>query len=370
MNRLIIFSFFILFFLLNSCFPFKAIFLAAPDKKDINRFPHAEIEASNDCFEFYQVDSSNIQTIKINDWTSDLPVFSNLDEVFENHAVRSMLVIQNDTIKYEYYRNDMYENTLHSSYSVAKSFTSTLIGIAIDESKIESENDLVVKYIPELSQHKASEYLTIKHLLNHTSGIKNSLALDAKIYYGKNILKALKSIQFESLPGGKQSYLNINTQLLGIILERATGKNVASYLEEKVWKPLGMCEDAKWSIDKRNEIEKTYCCLGATSLDYAKFGLLLLNNGKVKEKQIVSEAWLSKSLARDTTDGSSFNYNFSWHIGLKAYNDFMAIGLYKQHIYVNRNKNLIIVLFNDKEKKLKAERINWWNVLRQIADQL
>ena len=87
-------------------------------------------------------------------------------------------------------------------------------------------------------------------------------------------------------------------------------------------------------------------------------------------KQIVSENWLNDCIKRDTTEGSSWNYNHSWHIGLKEYGDYMAIGLYKQHIYVNPKKNLIIVALNDRENKLIAERLNWWYIFRQIADQM
>ena len=86
--------------------------------------------------------------------------------------------------------------------------------------------------------------------------------------------------------------------------------------------------------------------------------------------RIFSEEWYHKSIRRDTSEGSSFNYNYCWHIGLKEYGDFMAIGLYKQHIYINPQKNISMVLLNNKENKLLAERVNWWYVFRQIVDRL
>jgi len=110
--------------------------------------------------------------------------------------------------------------------------------------------------------------------------------------------------------------------------------------------------------------------MGATALDYAKFGRLFLHGGVWNDKRIFSEQWYERSIRRDTTEGSSFNYNYCWHMGLKEYGDFMAIGLYKQHIYVNPTKELIIVLLNDREKPLKAERVNWWYIFRQISDLL
>ncbi len=84
-------------------------------------------------------------------------------------------------------------------------------------------------------------------------------------------------------------------------------------------------------------------------------------------KQFFSEDWYNKSIRRDSTEGSSLNFNYSWHIGLQKYQDFMAIGLYKQHIYIYPEKEVIIVLLNNREDKLIAERVNWWNIFRQIV---
>lgn len=334
------------------------------------RFESNLIEAGNDCFQFYKSENLSNQLLKISDWSKDIPFFIPLDSVAQTHNTRSMLIIQNDTIKYEYYKENLDENDLHSSYSIAKSFTSTLIGIAIDDGFILNEQELVNKYIPELTNLPNADKLTIEHLLNHTSGIEYNFAVDATIYYGDNIMQSLKRIKFETIPGTKQHYLNINVQLLGLILKRAVGISPSKYLEQKIWKPLGMCSNAIWSVDKKNQLEKTYCCLGATALDYAKFGRLYLNKGMWNGEKIFSSDWYNRSIRRDTLNGSSYNYNYCWHIGLKEYGDFMANGLYKQHIYMNPNKNLIIVLLNDKEKALKAERVNWWFVFRQISDQL
>ena len=356
--------------LLNSCLPVRSIFLGRPDEKDITRAKRAVIHSSPECFEFKTAPPALSKGLKINDWTSDLPFFMPLDTFAPTHKIRSMLVIQNDSVKYAYYGKNFNEHDLHSSYSIAKSFTSALIGIAIDEGYIKSEKEAVIKYIPELSKVPYADQLTIEHLLNHTSGIKYSLTMDATIYYGSNSLNALRKIKFTSIPGTRQHYLNINVELLGLLLQRATGIAPAKYLEDKIWRPIQMCDDAVWSTDIKNNLEKTFCCLGATALDYAKFGRLYLNQGVWNGKRIISERSYNQSISRDTTGGSSYNYNYCWHIGLKEYGDYMAIGLYKQHIYINPKKNLLIVLFNDREKPLKAERVNWWFVFRQIADQL
>lgn len=344
--------------------------MAKPDSKDLKRFKNVTIEKGENCFEFSQSINDTNSSLKIEDWTRDIPFFLPIDTFVQTHKIRSLIVIQNDTIKYDYYGEKVNENDLHPSYSIAKSFTSALIGIAIEEGYIKSEKDLALNYLNELKEVPNADKLTIEHLLNHTSGIKYSLTTDANLYYGRNSLKSLKNIKFENLPGTKQHYLNINLELLGMILKKATGSSPSKYLEEKIWKPIEMCSNGVWSVDEKNDIEKTFCCIGATALDYAKFGRLYLNKGDWNGERIISQNWYNKSIRRDTTEGSSFNYNYCWYIGLKEYGDFMAIGLYKQHIYVNPKKNLIIVLFNENEKPLKAERVNWWYVFRQIADQL
>lgn len=349
------------------CMPVKAFFLTHPDHKDGNRFPKAKLTKSDKPFQFNRAENTNGQNIKVTDWTTDLPVFSTIADVAKEHNTSALLIIRNDTILTEYFNEDGAEGK-HASYSIAKSVTSALIGIAIQEGHIKNVDELVRTYLPQLNFHPYFDKLTIRHLLNHTSGIKYSLALDGFIYYGM-VDKGIKRIEFDTLPGTQQRYLNVNSQLLGMVLESATKTPATQYLQTKLWQPLGMQSDAFWSTDKTGQA-KTYCCLNATAYDYAKFGRLYLNNGNWQGQQIINSDWIDQSIARDTTQGSSYAYNYSWHIGLEGYNDFMAIGLYKQHIYINPDKQLIIVLLNHREKKLKAERVNWWYVFRQIADQL
>lgn len=356
--------------LLSACFPIKSIFLAAPDAKDSRRFAYNRVEADSiECFEYKGPFETN-NVLKVNDWTSDIPYFVDLDALFESHATRGFILIQNDTILYEYYGSGFNEKSTHPSYSMAKSFVATLCGIAIDEGKLKSVQDLVVDYIPEIREYPKAATLTIKHLLNHSSGIAADLLLDALLYYGDNITPYLKRLHFDHNPGQRQHYLNVNTQLLSLVIERATSVKISEFLEQKIWQKIGSCQPAFWSTDRHNKTDKAFCCLSATLRDYAKLGRLYLGQGQWGHQQVFSKHWYYQSICRDTTEGSSYNYNYSWHLGLKEYGDFMAIGLYKQHIYINPSKNCVMVLLNNKEDKLQAERVNWWYVFRQISDQL
>lgn len=308
-------------------------------------------------------------SLKVTDWSTGSPYFVTLDALNESRPVRSMLIIRNDTLLYDFYGQKTTAEDMNPSYSVAKSFTSALIGIAISEGKIKSVNDKVVTYIPELQGVPMAEKLEVEHLLNMTSGIKLKLKTDAEIYYGNDVAKALKTIEFEHEPGTYQEYINLDVQMLGIILHRATGMRPSEYLSEKIWKPINMCSDAVWTTDKKGE-DKTFCCMGATALDYAKFGRLFLNNGNWNGTQIVPQEWVGRSVSRDTTNGSGFGYSYNWHIGEAAYGDYMADGMYKQHIYVHPEKHIVIVLMCNRDNALKAERVRWRHVFRQIVDQL
>lgn len=351
------------------CVPVRSVFLAGPDYKDSKRLKSTELHASDKPFIFKKAEQDLGDLLKVDDWTTDVPVFNTINEVAKEHDVLSFLIIRHDTVLMEYYDVKYNATDLHPSYSVAKSFTSALVGIAMQEGYINSIDDKVKQYLPELDFHPYFDQLTIRHLLDHTSGFKFSLTVDAHIYYGKNVWNGINQLKFDTIPGTQQRYLNANTQLLGLLLHRVTDRSIDQYLQEKIWTPLGMQTDAFWSTDSKGNV-RNYCCLNATALDFAKFGRLYLHKGNWQGKQIVNETWVDETLSVDTTQGSSFGYNHSWYVGLQKYNDFMAIGYYKQHIYVNPEKELIIVLLGTKENKLSASRVNWWFIFRQLADQL
>lgn len=351
------------------CALVRGVFLGFPDHKDIHRFSSNAITASKDCFEFHQDVKGVMSGFRVTDWSTGSPYFVKLDELNRSRPVRSMLVIRNDTLLYRFNGQNTTLEELHPSYSVAKSFTSALVGIAISEGYISSVNQKVIDFVPELKHIPMSEKLEIEHLLNMTSGFRLKLKSVTELYYGNDVLKPLKWVEFAHEPGTYQEYVNLNVQLLGLILHRATGAKPSEYLSEKLWKPMQACTDALWTSDKNGE-DKTFCCMGATAVDYAKFGRLFLNNGNWDGKQIVPAEWVERSISRDTTNGSSFGYNYLWHIGEKAYGDYMADGMYKQHIYVHPEKRIIIVLFCERDNALKAERVRWRYVFRQIVDQL
>ena len=138
-------------------------------------------------------------------------------------------------------------------------------------------------------------------------------------------------------PGKYYDYVSVSSQLLCLIVERATHKNIDEFLQEKIWIPLGMEYDASWSVDsRRHQTVKAFCCLNAHSEDYAKFGRLYLEKGKWNGRQIISEYWINKSLSYAKDSTQNFYYQYQWRVGNKG--DFFAKGAMGQFIYVNPNK--------------------------------
>jgi CubicO group peptidase (beta-lactamase class C family) len=259
------------------------------------------------------------------------------------------MVVRNDSVLYENYLNGYEEESIMTSFSMAKSVTSLLIGCAIDEGLIKSTDEYVGAYIPDFNEEGLKE-IKIIHLLQMTSGIDfnesyyNPLGQAALYYYGRNLRKYVARMKSQGKPGGSFNYASGDTQVLGLVLEKALkGKKVTEYLQEKIWTPLGMEFDASWSIDKKKDgMEKTFCCLNARMRDYAKIGRLMLNKGEWDGRQIVSKTWIEQSTKVDTSDGSSWYYQHQWWLPSKE-GDFMAQGILGQFMYVNPAKNLIIL---------------------------
>jgi CubicO group peptidase (beta-lactamase class C family) len=251
-----------------------------------------------------------------------------------------------------------------------------LIGIAIDEKLIKSENDPLTDYLPEFKSNKGFDKITISHLLNHTSGIKftddefDLQSDNARFYWGNNLRNELRLLKTESPPGKYFHYSSANPELLGLILERIYRQNLSIILQEKLWKQLGMESPAYWALDRNDSlgIEKTFCCLYARAIDFAKFGRLYLNKGKWNDKQIVSQSWVNESVHQDLSGNNRLYYNDNLGITPLKYNSFYAVGLYGQYVFCDPEKNVIIVRFGN--SNINYNSSYWLMTMLQIIDQL
>jgi len=328
-----------------------------------------------------------------------------LEALLQHTGTVALLVIRHDTLLYEQYREGYAAASAVPSFSIAKSFVSALVGIAIEEKFIGSVDDPITKYLPELDAHQFGP-VTLRHLLNMRSGIAfnegyyNPFGDVAKYYYGRNLPKYIKQLKTKGPPDQQFEYRSVCPQLLGMAVARATGRPLAQYLQEKIWQPLGMEYDASWSLDRRqNGTEKSFCCLNARARDFAKFGRLYLRHGEWQGRQVVPRAWVETSVYSPAEQAkNNFIYSYQWwhNRRFEAYTDtashgqfrvvsggspggnaqspprrvvrpagdFFAEGILGQFIYVNPAKDLIVVRLGRKAN------FNWATLGLSMAQKM
>ncbi|MBX2970560.1 MAG: serine hydrolase [Cyclobacteriaceae bacterium] len=346
--------------LFSSCLPGRFIWYNFSDITDHKIFPSRPLPKSETPFRFIDAQRS--------DGIGDINLFKVDSIVRANNSV-AFLIIRNDSILYEQYYQKYTDESVIASFSAAKSYTSALIGAAIADGFIKNVNEPITKYIPELKSKTGFDKITIEHVLQMTSGIKanesyyNPFGQAASLYYGRSLRNYVKRLEVEYEPGTRFAYRSINTQLLGLIVERATGKTNTDYLNEKIWRHLGTEHDASWSIDRKKDgLEKTFCCINATARDFAKFGRLFLNEGEWNGQQLLPADWVRQSTMPTEENGASKWYKYQWWL---TKNGYEAKGLHGQFIYVCPAKNVIIVRLGK-----RSEKLPWESLFDQLAERL
>ena len=358
-------------FIMSSCHFVRYFYWNYANINDGKKFPAFTIENQETVFNFKQ--SPKNFNFKI-----PQKYFSNnenceFNSFLETHETVAFLVIRDDTILFEKYFSGFDKNSLLISFSIAKSFVSALIGIAIDEGLIKNVHQPITDFLPKLKENdERFSKITIEHLLNMRSGIKFSeeynspFALMAKFYYGTNLKKYVYNLKIEKDPDIEYIYQSANTQILAMIIEKASGKQFYQYFEEKLWKPLQTKSIAKWNYDsKKHENIKSFCCLNATAVDFAKFGRLYLKNGKLNNNTIISESWINSSttIMNDSRDSQNYPYTYHWRV--KEDGAYFAKGILGQYIYVYPEKNLIFLRFGE-----SYGDIDWAEFFEDISGQL
>lgn len=321
---------------------YKALIYQQPNIDDLEIFPYTTIENKGEKKPWNS--SSTKNSVKLSD---------TLRNVLEKYESVAFLVIKNDSIQHEEYWDGYNENSSSNSFSVAKSIISILVGIAIDEGKISSENDAVGKYLPEfnvgdLQKIKIVDVLRMASGLNFKESYSTPFNQTTDAYYGKDLHKLIYSLKLETEPGTEFYYRSGDTQLLEFVLKAATGKSVSEYASEKLWSKIGAENPAHWSLDKEGGDEKAYCCFYSNARDFARIGKLYLQNGMWDSTQVVSNSWVQKSITPHglPENGVKTNqYGYQWWI----YEDvFYCRGILGQYIIVDPTNNMIIVRLGHK----------------------
>lgn len=280
-----------------------------------------------------------------------LDVGIDIDAYMEDQRTAALVIVHNGKIRLEKYGLDFGPDKRWTSFSVAKSVTSTLVGAAIKDGYIKNINDKVSGYIPDL---KGSAYddVTIRQLMTMTSGVKwnedyadpnSDVALfnehkaepgvDATVSY-------MRKLKAEASPGTKWVYKTGETNLIGVLVSSATKKKLSDYLSEKIWRPFGMEQDASWLLGSTGH-EISGCCIQALTRDFARFGLFILNKGIVDGKSIFPDGWIEEATTKQAdTDSPEYGYGYQWW----TLNDraFSAKGIFGQGIFIDPKRNLII----------------------------
>ena len=286
-----------------------------------------------------------------------------LDEYFEMSRATGLIVIKDDEVVYERYALGADENSHFTSMSVAKSIVSTLVGFAIDDGLIESVDDPIDKYTPDL-KGTGYEGVPIKAILQMSSGIRFTedyvsttsdsykIWVETVAYRTKRLDDYVAEMERSQSPYLDFNYKGVDTAALGWLVSSVTGKNLSDYASEKIWGPLGMEADANWGLDGRGDdaTEIAFCCVNATLRDYARFGLFMLHRGAWNGEQLLSEDWVDSATVPDGDQvdfgklypGYPLGYGFQWWAFDKYDGAYSAIGVNGQFIYVIPGKNMVI----------------------------
>ncbi|MCR5856170.1 serine hydrolase [Mesorhizobium sp. J428] len=283
-----------------------------------------------------------------------------LADFLEETDTVALMVIEDGRKRYENYWLTGGPAVNWMSMSVAKSFTSAALGIAWGEGLFGSVDEIVSDHLPQL-RGSAYDGVSIKDVLQMSSGARwNEDYSDPESDMNRFISVYAHGGSFDSIPPGMirhtppgtyNLYNSMDTHVLGMLLKKVTGRPIRDYVEEKLWHPLGMEDDAHWLVDSEG-MEMAFGGLMATARDFAKLGELFRLNGRCDGKQIVPEAWVKASVTPDGPhlipgdhglSDTAFGYGYQWWLMDGENGEFSAIGVYNQFVYVHPDRDLVIV---------------------------
>jgi CubicO group peptidase (beta-lactamase class C family) len=270
----------------------------------------------------------------------------------DRYHIAGVMVLQDGKVRLQRYAKGFGPEQRWTSFSVAKSVTSTLLGIALQQGYIHGMDDTLGSYIPEL-RHTAYADVTVQQLLTMTSGVRwNEDYADAKsdvaqMYLGAcvdgraHVLSYLAKLPRQWPAGTHWNYNTAETDLLGILVQRATHRSLAAYLSQTIWQPYGMAADAYWIKDECDGSDTGGSGLSATLADYARLGQFMLEGGRIDGKPMLAEAWLQGAVRRQTgVDEPDRGYGYLWWTD--ADGSYAAIGIFGQLVYVDPARKLVI----------------------------
>ena len=285
---------------------------------------------------------------------------ADVDRYLSRNPTTGLIVARDDTILVERYQYGRTDRQRFTSWSMAKTVTSMLVGIAIAEGRIRSVDDPASAYVRDLA---GTEYgrTSLRHLLEMSSGVRfvevysgqddvTRLSINTFLQLGPGGVEAVTPFNERAAPSGTTfSYASVETQVLGLVLRNAVGRPVADYLSDKVWRPMGAEADATWLVDRSGQ-EATFCCINAVLRDYARLGLLLAHDGNWRGRQIIPASWIAEATRvrpelhlRPGVATPFFGYAYQTWIFPGERPMFALLGVRGQAIYVDPARRLVLV---------------------------
>lgn len=312
----------------------------------------------------------------------DLDIPFDMNAFFEEQRLAGALILHKGEIRYERYALGLSPDKRWTSFSVAKSFTSSLVGIALKEGHIKSLDDKVSDYIKGL-RGSAYDDVTVHQLLTMTSGVRwnedytdpgSDVAMFNKHVSNDGlptIVSYMKALPRIHPPGTKWHYSTGETNLIGILVSEASGQPIAQYLSEKIWQPYGMEKPATWLLSPDGR-EISGCCIQASLRDFARYGQFILDGGKINGEHVLPHNWLKMATTKRTDIGQQGRgYGYQWW----TFDDgsFTARGIFGQTIYIDPMRELVVAMNgnwpNASNAELNRKRFDFIDKLRLLLDE-
>ena len=282
-----------------------------------------------------------------------------------NFDTRAFLVINDDQVLFEKYWDGFSDTTWSNSFSMAKSFVSLALGVALKKGQIKSLDEPIDKYLP-LYNAPEKNGIPIKHFLTMSSGMNysesylNPFGYAAKANYGNDLKSLLEAYHQTEESGKRFKYQSGDSQSLSFLISEISGQSLSDYFSENVWSKLGPKRDALWSLDDKNGHEKAFCCFNSNAKDFAKIGKLMLNYGNWAGEHIVDSSYVQEATKAANLlekDGAkNRRYGYQWWLGsFHGQNVFYARGINGQYIFCIPEKNMIVVRLGFKRSTERIE---------------
>ena len=348
MKKILVWTTIILSFLLILIYAFNVEYLLKGVRTIYLTGNNTAFISDYEYFENREIKNSVPQPWLLHEKYNSVTQSENLKKLNEERKTKSFLVIKNDSIVFEKYFDDHKSSSLSNSFSIAKSIVTSMMFKAIMEGKIKGLNQPISDYFDEYKEGLASE-LTVGDLASMSSGMKWSekyysvINITSESYFTNDIRSVVLRQDIIDKPGQSFRYSSGDTQLLGMVIEKATGTTLTNYLSEKFWQPMGAENSALWQIDsKKSGMEKAYCCIAGTARDFARFGKLFINKGKWNDELILDTSYIDLSINPVFEDSPYYGYGW-WLYNYEGKKVFTMNGHRGQFVISFPDENIIIV---------------------------